>query len=130
MAKDLVERYAAKAKEQEWRKTKAADWINESHAIAETFVYRDLEGFSCGADMAGQRIELSTAYVTKAEAIVDEQLAKAGYRLPLEDRCRVEIDTNQFANDRVLVGVCLETQGTTSVSLDDFQHASLHEHAL
>ena len=56
-------------------------WVGESDQLAKEVAYGQLPGFACGADMEQTRIALSEDYVHQAEAVVEEQLAKAGYRL-------------------------------------------------
>ena len=43
--------------------------------------YGKLPGFACGTDMEQTRIALSEDYLRQTGAVVEEQLAKAGYRL-------------------------------------------------
>ena len=59
----------------------SADWIAETHGIAVNITYQKLPGFSCGADMEQTRIPLPKDYVDAAFPVIEEQLAKAGYRL-------------------------------------------------
>jgi hypothetical protein len=84
VARRLVQKYAARAPEWSAGKfdlAKLQAWITESHQLAKTVVYGKLPGFACGADMEERRLTLSEAYLRQTGPIVEEQLARAGYRL-------------------------------------------------
>ena len=55
--------------------------MGESDQRAKEMAYGQLPGFGCGVDMEQTRIALSKDYVRQAGAVVETQLAKAGYRL-------------------------------------------------
>lgn len=57
-----------------------ADWMAESHRIAQDFAYGRLPGFACGHRYVAP-IELSSGYREEATRIVRERLADAGIRL-------------------------------------------------
>jgi hypothetical protein len=84
VARSLVQKYAARATEWQAGKidlAKIQAWISESNQLAKTVAYGKLPGFTCGADMEQTRIALSEDYLCQTGAVVEEQLAKAGYRL-------------------------------------------------
>lgn len=62
-----------------WQKGKVSTWVNESHRIAEDVAY-SLPDFACDTQFPG-RVTISQAYVDKADATIEEQLAKAGARI-------------------------------------------------
>ena len=51
----------------------------EAHGIGRAVAYGLLPGFRCGTQL--RRVDLPSDYVNKAEAVAEEQIAKAGYRL-------------------------------------------------
>jgi hypothetical protein len=55
--------------------------MDESHQLAKTVAYGRIAGFTCDADLTRTRIPLDQNYADEAMTLVDEQLAKAGYRL-------------------------------------------------
>ena len=79
VAKTLVERFAAK--KTDWQKGTVSAWIAESHELAETMTYGKLPGFACGVNNEQTRIQLPQAYGDAATTMIEEQIAKAGYRL-------------------------------------------------
>lgn len=81
IAKALVERY--KSKRLDWEKGNFSAWIKESHKLAYDYVYGKLPGFACGRDMESSTISLTDEYMKMAMTLVDEQLAKGGFRLAL-----------------------------------------------
>ena len=56
-------------------------WIDDANHLAKEVAYGKLPGFACQADMEQTRIILSDDSLHRAEPVVEEQLAKAGYRL-------------------------------------------------
>ena len=56
-------------------------WMDESHQLAETVAYRKIAEFNCDAGLKRIRIFLDQSYADEATTVVEEQLAKAGYRL-------------------------------------------------
>ena len=68
-------------KKADWQKGKVQAWIDESHQLAETVAYGKVPGFACGADLEQTRISLPQDYADAATTVIEEQLAKAGYRL-------------------------------------------------
>ena len=79
VAKNLAEKFVTKSAE--WRKGTVDAWIAESNEIAKAVTYAKLPGFACGTQFGPARLPLTAEYVQAAEGIVEEQLAKAGYRL-------------------------------------------------
>ena len=84
VAQGLRQKYAAHAAE--WQTgpvnlVTIQTWVGESDQRAKEVAYGQLPGFACGADMTQTRLALSDAYVQHAVPVVEEQLAKAGYRL-------------------------------------------------
>ena len=82
-AKKLVADHATKAETEGWKKGKgnASAWIAESHVIAVDKVYKTLPGFICDRDLEGDPIPIPQTYVDNGQKVIDEQIAKAGYRL-------------------------------------------------
>ena len=83
LAKCLKQKYASGAAE--WQagtielviiQTRVA----ESTCRAKEVTYGELPGFACGADLEQRRIALSTDDLQHAGPVVEEPLAKAGYR--------------------------------------------------
>ena len=63
-----------------------AQWMAESHELAQESAYGRLPGFACGsdgtaADFAAQRLPLDAAYVAHATSLVQKQLLRAGARI-------------------------------------------------
>ena len=56
-------------------------WMDESHQLAETVAYRKIAEFNCDAGLKRIRIFLDQSHADEATTVVEEQLAKAGYRL-------------------------------------------------
>ena len=84
VAKRLVQQYASRAPE--WQTglinlVTIQAWVAESTRLAKEVAYGQLPSFACGADMEQTGIALSHDYLQQAEPIVEEQLAKAGYRV-------------------------------------------------
>ena len=55
--------------------------MDESHQLAKTVAYGKIAGFTYDADLKHMRIALDQNYADEATTVVEEQLAKAGYRL-------------------------------------------------
>jgi hypothetical protein len=55
-------------------------WVAESTRLAKDVTYGTLPGFACNAGLEQARIALSNDYLQQAGPVVEEQLAKAGYR--------------------------------------------------
>jgi hypothetical protein len=84
VAQHLARKYAAHATEWQAGKINLAKiqaWAGESAQRAKEVAYGQLPGFGCGVDMGQTRIALSKDYIRQAGAVVEAQLAKAGYRL-------------------------------------------------
>jgi hypothetical protein len=82
VAKALVTKYADRAKSENWTSGTVDDWIAASHKLAADVAYGTLPGgFACGKDMEQTRIGLTPDYLAAGEKLVEEQIAKAGYRL-------------------------------------------------
>jgi S1/P1 Nuclease len=84
VARRLVQKYATRATQWQAGKidlAKIQAWMSESTQLAKTVAYGKLPGFTCGADMEQTRIALSEDYLRQTGVVVEEQLAKAGYRL-------------------------------------------------
>jgi hypothetical protein len=84
VAQGLAHKYAARATEWQAGQVKLATietWVGESDQRAKEIAYGKLPGFACGADMEQTRLTLSEDYGQQAGAVLEEQLAKAGYRL-------------------------------------------------
>lgn len=56
-------------------------WAREGNQVAQKLAYGKLPGFACRAAPATSPIALSQDYLTSANLVIAEQLAKAGYRL-------------------------------------------------
>jgi S1/P1 Nuclease len=83
VAKRLVQQYASQA--EEWQ-TGPIDlaikaWIEESNRLAKEVAYGKLPGFACGVDLEQTHIALTGDYLQDTKQVVEEQIAKAGYRL-------------------------------------------------
>jgi hypothetical protein len=65
----------------DWQTGSIQAWMDESHQFAKTVAYGKISGFTCDADLTRTRIPLDQNYSDEATTIVEEQLAKAGYRL-------------------------------------------------
>jgi len=84
VAKRLVQKYVSRATDSQAGRIKLVTiqaWIEESTCLAKEVAYGQLPGFACGADLEQTRIALSDDYLQRAAPVVEEQLAKAGYRL-------------------------------------------------
>jgi hypothetical protein len=79
-ATDLIDSMTPAMKER-WTDSKSRDWANESLAIAEAAKtkYRVIHGGSC--DKPAQAASRLTPLMWKRQAIIREQLLKAGVRL-------------------------------------------------
>ena len=65
----------------DWQTGTVLAWMDESHQLAKTVAYGRIARFTCGADLKRMRISLDQNYAHEATTVVEEQLAKAGYRL-------------------------------------------------
>ena len=65
----------------DWQTGSVQAWMDESHQLAKTVAYGKISGFACGAELTHMRISLDQNYADSATTVVEEQLAKAGYRL-------------------------------------------------
>jgi hypothetical protein len=65
----------------DWQTGTIQAWMDESHQLAKTVAYGKIAGFTCDADLTHMRISLDQNYADEATTVVEEQLAKAGYRL-------------------------------------------------
>jgi S1/P1 Nuclease len=79
-ATDLIDGITAEQITQ-WKASDPRDWANESFAIAEavTTKYCEKHGSSC--DLPQGNVQIDADYLTRNEAVVKEQLQKAGVRL-------------------------------------------------
>ena len=65
----------------DWQTGTIQAWMDESHQLAKTVAYGRIAGFTCDADLKRMRISLDQNYAHESTTAVEEQLAKAGYRL-------------------------------------------------
>jgi S1/P1 Nuclease len=79
VAHELLEKFQGRTTE--WQAGTVEAWINETHQLARSVAYGMLPGFDCETDLEAGRITLPADYIQAAERIVEEQLAKGGYRL-------------------------------------------------
>ena len=79
MAHDLLLKFAPG--KNDWQAGTLQNWMDESHQLAKTVAYGNIAGFTCDADLKRTRISLGQSYADEATTVVEEQLAKAGYRL-------------------------------------------------
>ena len=79
VAHDLLVKFSSR--KTEWQTGTIQAWMDESHQLAKTVAYGKIAGFTCDADLTRMRISLGQNYADEATAVVEEQLAKAGYRL-------------------------------------------------
>ena len=79
MAHELLLKFASK--KTDWETGTIQAWMDESHQLAKTIAYGKVPGFTCDAEPTRTRIPLDQNYADSATTIVEEQLAKAGYRL-------------------------------------------------
>ena len=79
VAKDLVQKFALR--KVDWQIGTVQSWSDDSHQLAKRTAYGKIPGFACGVDLKQMRISLSQEYVDTARTVIEEQLAKAGYRL-------------------------------------------------
>jgi len=64
-----------------WEQGSISDWVNESHALAATVVYRMLPvAFSCSRGIAGV-LPIDQEYYARTAPVVESQIRKAGIRL-------------------------------------------------
>lgn len=79
VAHELLLEFASK--KTDWETGTIQTWMDESHQRAKMGAYGKIAGFTCGADLTHMRIPLDQIYADSATTVVEEQLAKAGYRL-------------------------------------------------
>jgi hypothetical protein len=79
VAHDLLVNFASR--KTDWQTGTVQAWMDESHQLAKTVAYGKIAGFTCVADLKRMRIPLDQGYAAEATTVVEEQLAKAGYRL-------------------------------------------------
>jgi hypothetical protein len=79
VAHDLLLKFASR--KTDWQHETIQAWMDESHQLATTVAYGKIAGFTCDADLTHMRISLDQNYADEATIVVEEQLAKAGYRL-------------------------------------------------
>jgi len=65
----------------DWHTGTMQAWMDESNQLAKSLAYGKIAGFRCDADLKHMRISLDQNYADEATTVVEEQLAKAGYRL-------------------------------------------------
>jgi nuclease S1 len=69
------------AQKAQWERGSIADWIRESHEIAQAIVYPMLPGgFACSRTIEGV-VPIGDAYYSRAAPVIEEQIRKAGIRL-------------------------------------------------
>lgn len=64
-----------------WTKGGVNTWIAEGHKLAKDFVYGKLPGFACGPSDERKTLEVPSSYTETASEMVQQQIAKAGYRI-------------------------------------------------
>ena len=79
IAARLQERY--RASYSGWQAGDFNAWIAESNRIARRVTYGRLPGFACGSHAGNEAVVLDRDYLRAAEAVIPEQLARAGARL-------------------------------------------------
>jgi hypothetical protein len=79
VAHELLLKFASR--KSDWQTGTVQAWMDESHQLAKTVAYGKIAGFTCDADLTRMRISLGQNYADEATIVVEEQLAKAGYRL-------------------------------------------------
>jgi hypothetical protein len=79
VAHDLLLKFAAR--KTDWQTGTVQTWMEESHQLAKTVAYGKIPGLTCYAELTRTRIPLDQSYADSATTVVEEQLAKAGYRL-------------------------------------------------
>jgi S1/P1 Nuclease len=80
-ARELVSRYQSRLTL--WRQGSPADWLAESYAIGQRLAYGALPGMTCDAPLPAS-VTLPDRYLSEADRVVPEQLAKAGIRIAAE----------------------------------------------
>ena len=94
VAQDIDERFHARAAGWTKKGPEFEKWLWEGHKVAQEVVYGDLEPrvtverYEAKPDCSAEKekttalhIQIGTGYETKATPIIEEQIAKAGYRL-------------------------------------------------
>jgi nuclease S1 len=77
----LVSAPIADGDRRDWQRGSIADWLAESHALAQDKVYAALPmGVSCGDKISGV-VAIGEAYYASAAPVVDLQIRRAGVRL-------------------------------------------------
>jgi hypothetical protein len=80
VAHDLLLKFASR--KADWQTGSVQAWMDESHQLAKTIAYGKISAFTtCSAEFKRVRISLDQKYADAATTVVNEQLAKAGYRL-------------------------------------------------
>jgi hypothetical protein len=79
VAHELLLNFASR--KTDWQTGTVQARMDESHQLAKTVAYGRIAGFTCDADLKRTRILLDQNYADEATTVVEEQLAKAGYRL-------------------------------------------------
>ena len=79
MAHELLLKFVPR--KNDWHTGTIQAWMDESHQLAETVAYGKIPGFAGDAGLKRMRIFLDQSYTDEATSVVEEQLAKAGYRL-------------------------------------------------
>jgi len=79
LAHDLLLKFGSR--KSDWQTGTVQAWMDDSHQLAKTVAYGKIPGFTCDSDLKRVRIFLDQNYADKATTVVEEQLAKAGYRL-------------------------------------------------
>jgi hypothetical protein len=79
VAHDLLLKFGPR--KTDWQTGTVQAWMDESHQLAKTVAYGKIAGLTCSVDLERMRISLDQSYADQATTVVEEQLAKAGYRL-------------------------------------------------
>ncbi len=80
-AKSLKQTFSANI--DSWRAGTVESWAAETHQLARDMAYRTLPGFACATNRrrSSGEVPLTAEYVDSSRRIVEQQLAKAGFRL-------------------------------------------------
>jgi hypothetical protein len=79
VAHDLLLKFASR--KTDWQTGTIQASMDESHQLAKAIAYEKIAGFTCSVDIKHVRIFLDQNYADEATTVVEEQLAKAGYRI-------------------------------------------------
>ena len=79
VARELLLKFSSR--KTDWQTGTIQAWMDESNQLAKSLAYGKIAGFRCDAGLKRMRIFLDQNYTDEATTVVEEQLAKAGYRL-------------------------------------------------